>query len=68
MNRPCLKIISYLLEWRKAVIIKIKGGTSTLTENSPKNWKSNDELLIRLIEVKDDHFLEQKYLDTFFTY
>ncbi|QNL51262.1 DinB family protein [Olivibacter sp. SDN3] len=80
------EIISHLLEWRKSTIIKLNGGASTLTEKSPENWKSNDELkkigwkqlkkdfyasqynLIRLIEVKDDQFLAQKYLDTSYTY
>jgi len=76
------EIISHLLEWRKGCMLKLQGEKSSLTVESPEDWKSNDELkkigwkklkedfyasqyhLIRFIEVKDDSFLTQKYLDT----
>jgi uncharacterized damage-inducible protein DinB len=76
------EIISHLLEWRKGCMLKLQDKKSSLTVESPEDWKSNDELkkigwkklkedfyasqyhLIRFIEVKDDSFLIQKYLDT----
>lgn len=79
------EIVSHLLEWRKSCIKKLQGQESSLTMESPDNWKSNDELkkigwkklkedfyasqyhLIRIIEVKDDTFLDQVYRDTAYT-
>jgi len=80
------ELVSHLLEWRENCIKKLQGQDSTLTMESPENWKSNDELrergwkklkddfyasqyhLIRLIEVKDDDFLQQPYQDSSYTY
>jgi uncharacterized damage-inducible protein DinB len=38
------EIVSHLLEWRISVLSILKGGSRTLTMDSPANWKSNDIL------------------------
>jgi uncharacterized damage-inducible protein DinB len=38
------EIVSHLLEWRVSVLSILKGGSRTITMDSPTNWKSNDIL------------------------
>jgi len=38
------EIASHMLVWRRDTIAKLKGQASTLTVESPENWKSNEEL------------------------
>ena len=75
------ELIAHLTAWRKDAILKISQGTGKITDSSPENWPSNEELkntgwreliqnyldsltdLIRLLNDKDDSFLEQQYYD-----
>lgn len=57
------EIISHLLEWRKGCIRKLQGEKSTLTVESPEDWKSNDELKkIGWKKLKEDFYASQYHL------
>jgi len=38
------ELVSHILEWRYSVLSILKGGTRTITMDSPSNWKDNDTL------------------------
>lgn len=57
------EIVSHMLVWRRDTIAKLKGQASTLTVESPENWKSNEELkLIGWDKLKQDLSDSQKEL------
>lgn len=38
------EIISHLTTWRVETILKIKTGEGSITDDDPRNWKSNEDL------------------------
>lgn len=38
------EILSHLTVWREDAILKIQSGKGSLTDQSPENWKSNEDL------------------------
>lgn len=57
------ELISHLIVWRLEIIKRLQGHRSSLTDKSPENWKTNDELRsIGWLNLKNEFINSQHVL------
>ena len=60
------ELVSHLLEWRISVLSILKGGSRTITMDSPANWKDNDSLRQEGWDIlKENFYKSQQDIITF---